>query len=109
MLADSGEVKHRPSIDTGKQGKHQPGHNNFIDGRSELIHPNPQRLVDDYAGSGQPVNNVTPGQPGYRERVNFGSIIGYYVDPSTNKRISTSNGIIHYGKDGVHIVPGRPQ
>ncbi|MGU3780328.1 polymorphic toxin type 50 domain-containing protein [Burkholderia metallica] len=77
-------------------------------GRSELSYPDPQKLVDDYAGTGQPANNVAPGQPGYRERVNFGKVIGNYVDPVTGEKTPTTNGIIHYSKDGVHIVPGRP-
>jgi hypothetical protein len=98
-----------PTVDTGKQGKHQPDHNNFIPGRSELTHPDPQQLVDDHVGTGQPANNVPAGQPGYRERVDFGSIIGNYVDPVTGEKTPTTNGIIHYSKDGVHIVPGRPQ
>uniref|UniRef100_UPI001640FF82 hemagglutinin repeat-containing protein n=1 Tax=Burkholderia gladioli TaxID=28095 RepID=UPI001640FF82 len=98
-----------PVIDDGKQGKHQPDHNNFIPGRSELSYPDPQKLVDDYAGTGQPANNVAPGQPGYRERVNFGKVIGNYVDPVTGEKLPTTNGIIHYSKDGVHIVPGRAQ
>ncbi|MBU9169421.1 hemagglutinin repeat-containing protein, partial [Burkholderia gladioli] len=97
-----------PVIDAGKQGKHQPDHNNFIPGRSELSYPDPQKLVDDYAGTGQPANNVAPGQPGYRERVNFGKVIGNYVDPVTGEKMPTTNGIVHYSKDGVHIVPGRP-
>ncbi|SDB88406.1 two-partner secretion domain-containing protein [Paraburkholderia lycopersici] len=107
-LATNGDSGDTPAIDAGKQGKHQPDHNNFIPGRSELTYPDPQKLVDDYAGSGQPANNVAPGQPGYRERVNFGTVIGNYVDPVTGESTPTTNGIIHYSKDGVHIVPGRP-
>ncbi|APD13316.1 hypothetical protein RO07_11760 [Pandoraea pulmonicola] len=97
-----------PTVDMGKQGKHQPDHNNFLPGRSELTYPDPQQLVDQYAGRGQPANNVSVGQPGYRERVNFGTPIGNYVDPVTGEKMSTTKGIIHYGKDGVHIVPSRP-
>ncbi len=107
-LATNGDGGDGPTIDAGKQGKHQPDHNNFILGRSELTYPDPQKLVDDFAGTGQPANNVAPGQPGYRERVNFGSVIGNYVDPVTGDQVPTTNGIIHYSKDGVHIVPGRP-
>ncbi|MGA3888367.1 hemagglutinin repeat-containing protein [Ralstonia nicotianae] len=97
-----------PEVDAGKQGKHQPGHNNFIQGRSELTYPDPQSLVDEHAGKGQPANNVPVGQAGSRERVDFGKIIGKYVDPVTGESIPTTKGIIHYGKDGVHIVPSRP-
>ncbi|TXC84870.1 polymorphic toxin type 50 domain-containing protein [Paraburkholderia azotifigens] len=95
-------------MNAGRQGKHQPDHNNFIPGRSELTYPDPQELVDHFAGTGQPANNVAPGQPRSRERVNFGSVIGNYVDPVTGDQVPTTNGIIHYRKDGVHIVPGRP-
>ncbi|WP_175527713.1 polymorphic toxin type 50 domain-containing protein [Marinobacterium iners] len=42
------------------------------------------------------------------ERVNFQENIGKYVDPSSGNSSSTTNGIIHYSKDGVHIVPARP-
>ncbi|WP_213233280.1 polymorphic toxin type 50 domain-containing protein [Caballeronia sp. NK8] len=97
-----------PTIEAGKQGKHQPGHNNFTSGKSELTYPDPQQLSNDFAGTGQPVNNVSPGQAGYRERVDFGTVIGNYVDPVTGQKTPTTNGIIHYSKDGVHIVPGRP-
>jgi filamentous hemagglutinin len=39
--------------------------------------------------------------------VNFGERIGTYIDEAGNAQ-STTNGIIHYGKDGIHIVPARP-
>ncbi|WP_395068026.1 polymorphic toxin type 50 domain-containing protein [Paraburkholderia silvatlantica] len=97
-----------PAIEEGKQGKHQPGHNNFTPGKSEFTYPDPQQLANDHAGTGQPANSVTPGAAGYRERVDFGTIIGNWVDPSTGQKTPTTNGIIHYSKDGVHIVPSRP-
>mgnify|MGYP001589317101 CR=1 FL=1 len=34
--------------------------------------------------------------------------IGKYVDTSTGKSVDTTVGILHYGKDGVHIVPAKP-
>lgn len=43
----------------------------------------------------------------YQERVVFGVVIGQYVDP-TGAATPTTAGIIHYSKDGIHIVPGRP-
>jgi filamentous hemagglutinin len=85
-----------------KQGKHIPGHNKFIPGRSPMTHDNPQKLVDQFAGTGQPVGAVPRGQPGFKERVDFGKIIGQVNGQPTTK------GIIHYGKDGVHIVPANP-
>lgn len=43
-----------------------------------------------------------------KERVDFGKVIGQYVDPNTGIVKETTIGIIHYGKKGAHIVPARP-
>ncbi|WP_081067143.1 polymorphic toxin type 50 domain-containing protein [Burkholderia multivorans] len=53
-----------------------------------------------YAGTGQPANNVAPGQPCYRERVSFGKVIGNYVGPAIGEKMPTTNDISHYSKDG---------
>lgn len=90
----------------GKQGKHIPGHNNFIPGRSELT-ADPAELAKS-AGTGDPVGSVPRGSPGFKERINFGKVIGNYVDPVTGKGTPTTNGIITYAKDGIHIIPARP-
>jgi len=97
-----------PTLHDGAQGKHIPGHNNYTPGRSPLTHPNPQKLWDDHAGKGQPVNNIPVGQPGSKERVDFGEKIGDYVDQNTKQSIPTTKGLIHYGKKGAHIVPAKP-
>jgi RHS repeat-associated protein len=89
------------------QGKHIPGHKNYQTGKSILTHPDPQGLLDQYAGTGNPLRG-TYGQPGYRERVNFGEVIGIYVDETTGARTPTTNGVIHYSGRGAHIVPARP-
>ncbi|QEU06469.1 polymorphic toxin type 50 domain-containing protein [Pseudomonas oryzihabitans] len=44
---------------------------------------------------------------GSKERVDFGRNIGFYIDAS-GASSPTSNGTIHYSKDGIHIVPARP-
>jgi len=59
-------------------------------------------LLDDFAGKGQPVGNVPRGQPGFKERVDFGQVIGEINGQPTTK------GIIHYSKDGAHLVPANP-
>lgn len=92
----------------GKQGKHIPGHKNFIAGRSELTHPDPQALVDRFAGQGIQAGKVSRGMPGFKERIDFGEVIGNYIDPVTGVSTPTTKGIIHYGADGVHIIPARP-
>ena len=98
-----------PTVDEGKQGKHQPDHPNFQPGKGELTHPDPQGLVDDHAGTGQQVGDKPVGEAGSKERVNFGEPIGTHVDGQTGQRQETTNGIIHYdSKGGAHIVPARP-
>ncbi|WP_418646900.1 RHS repeat-associated core domain-containing protein [Thauera butanivorans] len=95
----------RPEVNWGQQAKHFPGHNNYMPGKSTLT-ANPSKLADK-AGTGQQIGNVPVGSPGSKERVDFGENIGKYVDLNGSAS-ATSNGIIHYGKNGIHIVPARP-
>jgi filamentous hemagglutinin len=74
-----------------------------------LNHQNPQKLVDDYAGTGIRSGNNIPGSSGYQEIVDFKECIGYSIDRETGQKISTSWGKIHYSDKGVHIVPTRPR
>ena len=60
-----------------------------------------QRLVDNFAGTGEWIGIN-------KERVNFGEVIGLYVNPATNEAVDTTVGIIHYSKTGTHIVPAQP-
>jgi RHS repeat-associated protein len=96
----------RPAVNWRAQEKHFPGHNSFTKGRSELT-ADPRKLAV-HAGSGQPVGSVPRGQPGFRERVDFGETIGLYIDPATGVSTPTTRGILHYSKNGVHVVPARP-
>lgn len=66
-----------------------------------------RRTTPERAGSGQQIGNTPIGMPGSKERVNFGEPIGMYID-GTGVAKSTTNGIIHYSKEGIHIVPARP-
>jgi Bacterial toxin 50 len=96
-----------PTIHTGQQGKHVPGHPNFSPERSRIM-VDPKDLLE-YVGQGEPVGSIPRGQLGFRERVDFGRPIGEYVDRDGHAW-STSIGVIHHRRDGsVHIVPGRPQ
>ena len=90
------------TIHVGRQGKHIPGHNNYIPGRSPLTHRDPQGLLDQFGGKGQPIGRTPIGQPGSKERVDFGEVIGEINGQPTTR------GIIHYSKDGAHIVPANP-
>ncbi|WP_370353583.1 polymorphic toxin type 50 domain-containing protein [Kribbella sp. VKM Ac-2571] len=86
--------------------KHFPGHPNYLPGRSQLT-ANPEELVQ-YAGTGKQVGSVPRGQPGFKERIDFGYRIGITMSRE-GVGSPTTVGILHYRADGsVHIVPGRP-
>lgn len=96
-----------PKVNWGHQEKHFPGHPNFQVGRSTMT-ADPERLLQ-RAGTGEPVGKVTRGQPGFRERVDFGETIGTWVSRD-GTAADTSVGIIHYRMDGTaHIVPATPR
>jgi RHS repeat-associated protein len=95
-----------PPVNWVQQEKHFLGHDRYIAGRSELT-ADPQRLAQ-RAGTGQPLNDIPYGQPGFRERIDFGESIGTYVDQVTGIGTPTTRGIVHYGSRGFHVVPARP-
>lgn len=92
----------------GDQGKHIEGHNNYKpDVQRSILKADPHELAK-HAGTGQQVGPVPVGLPGSRERVDFGRFIGYRVIRGAGERIPTTKAIIHYAKDGIHIVPCDP-
>lgn len=105
-------------VDMGSQGKHIIGHNSYetlSDSRkatqSIWTHPHPEELIKKKIGEGKPTQHnldIELGNPGYKERVDFGEIIGEFVDRDTKKRYPTTNAVIHHSKTGVHAVPCRP-
>ena len=92
-----------------KQGKHVPGKHNYIPGRSIFEHSDPQKLIENFVGSGQRVNHVLPGKPGYKEIVDFGEYIGIWKSKDGKISFSTTRGTIHDSKNGCHIVPAEPK
>ena len=60
-----------------------------------------QKLLDEKAGTGDFVATN-------KEKVDFGTPIGQYVDPETSSKVETTIGVIHYTSDGAYIVPARP-
>jgi len=90
------------TIHPGQQGKHVPGDNNFIPGRSTLnTNIDPQQLLNGvHGGQYSVVGTGSRGQP----VVDFGKPIG--VDAATG--LPTQYGTIHSGKNGAHIVPTNP-
>ena len=92
----------------GKQGKHIKGHNNYIQGRSYLTisADRAQDLVNKYAGTGL-MRRDRKDRWTHKEIITADQYIGVVVDPVTGAEIPTKKFVIHYSKDGVHIVPGR--
>lgn len=60
-----------------------------------------QKLLDEKAGTGDLVASN-------KEKVDFGTPIGQYVDPETHSKLETTIGVIHYTADGAYIAPARP-
>ncbi|PAD92826.1 transposase [Shouchella clausii] len=60
-----------------------------------------QELLDEFAGKGTTVTKN-------KERVDFGEPIGKYYDRDTGNYVETTRGLIHYSKNGAHIVPSEP-
>lgn len=113
-------LKNRLAIEPNAQGKHIESHPHYLNElkqkgkntNSILNHPDPQGLIDRYAGTGSPsANNVkASGEPGYIETVDFKENIGFAVNKETGERTPTTWGKIHYDKqDRVHIVPVIPK
>lgn len=96
-------TKFSKKIHMGKQGKHIVGHANYQKGKSiiTISTDSLQALVYKLSGTGKALNQN-------KERIDFGVKIGKYVDEATGAAYDTTKGIIHYSKDGVHVVPARP-
>ncbi|WP_448012053.1 T7SS effector LXG polymorphic toxin [Bacillus pumilus] len=96
-------------VKPGAQEKHIPDAPNYkqevANGKTKSIfygdNKKAQELLDKFAGKGDMFTKN-------RERINFGQVIGKYYDHKSNTYVETTNGLIHYGKDGAHIVPARP-
>ncbi|NEJ06831.1 hypothetical protein ELH26_36930 [Rhizobium leguminosarum] len=50
-------------------------------------------MVDGHAGTGQQVGNIPVGKAGSKERVDFGKVIGSYVDPVTGEKYRRQRGL----------------
>lgn len=61
---------------------------------------------------GQKANGAIPCTPGYRERIEFSEVIGDFAlvkEDGLVEFIPTTRGILHYSKEGVHLVPSAPK
>ncbi len=91
------------TVNSEKQGRHIENSKNYIEGKSifDGSVEDAQKLVNDYAGTGEWIGTN-------KERVDFGKVIGKYINQATGEKSDTTRGIIHYSKTGTHIVPSRP-
>lgn len=98
------------NIESGKQGKHIKTHNNYIPGRSYLIitESEAQELVNRYAGT-EWIQRDGKGNWTHKEIITSDKMIGVVVNPVTGEETETRKFVIHYSKNGVHIVPSREE
>lgn len=100
-------------INWAKQNKHIPGKHNFIPGGGKIALESSEFevLVKERVGSGQRVVGEF-GTHGYKERIDFGKIIGEYalqIEGKPTQYIPTTKGIVVYARDGsVHVIPSAP-
>lgn len=100
-------------IQWDRQNKHIPGAHNFKTGKGTILIEKSEleTLIKENAGKGQRVAGPIF-EPNFKERVDFGKIIGEYALESKGKPtkyIPTTKGIIHYDKNGsAHVIPSDP-
>ncbi len=94
------------TIESGKQGKHIIGHNNYTLGRSYLFidEQEANRLVQKYAGTGE-IKRDSKGNWTNKEFIVTDNVIGIAIDPVTGEEFNTKRFAIMYSKKGTHIVP----
>ena len=107
--AGAGQNLSKTKIETGQQNKHIVGTNEYktAGGNRSILTADANSLTSKF-GTGQQVGNTQVGLPGSKERIDFGKNIGYYINPKTLEKTPTTVGIVHYSKNGAHIVPARP-
>ena len=90
-------------INREKQSKHIPGSPYYVLGKSIFLGTaqDAEQLIKQFGGKGEWIDPN-------RERVDFGKAIGVYVNYETGQEVITTKGIIHYSKNGAHIVPANP-
>ncbi|MBA3236861.1 MAG: hypothetical protein H0T62_00735 [Parachlamydiaceae bacterium] len=101
------------TIHWGKQNKHIPGSHNFEIGKGiiTLERNELEYIIKKYVGTGQRITGEV-GTSVYKERIDFGKVIGKYALESTGQPtqyLSTTKGIITHAKNGeVHLWPSDP-
>ena len=77
-------------INDGKQGKHIKGHNNYIEGRSDIIISSEkvQKLINKYAGTGMLIRTKN-GKWAKQEVITTNTLIGYDVNDISGAETAT--------------------
>ncbi len=108
-LFKNGKIK----IHWGNQDKHFLKTNNYEANNSyfTISKDKFEKLCVERAGTGESVNGAIMGQGGYRERIDFGEVVGMSITEETGYTpLPTTIGIFHYKENGFfHVVPGRPK
>jgi hypothetical protein len=94
------------TVETGKQGKHIVGHNNYKDNKSVLTIPieQVQEIVNKTAGTGRLLYTKNEERFTNKELIVYNSVVGK-VKNINGEWEETNKFTIHYAKNGVHIVP----
>lgn len=89
-----------------KQRVHNLEDDKYVEGKSyfNIILKEEQKLVNKYAGNGF-IPNTKKGELTNKEICTTDKIIGKYINKNLKKEVDTNSFVIHYSKDGVHIVP----
>ncbi len=90
-------------VNKEKQWKHIVGSPYYQEGKSVFYGTvdDADKLIKEFGGKGVMIGKD-------RERVDFGVVIGEYISLRDEKPMPTTIGIIHYSKNGAHIVPANP-
>ena len=96
-------TKKQPELNVDRQGKHDPSHRNYKNGKGELKIEDARKILKEYSGKGTKING------GQKEIIDTkGKYRGIYKD-QTGKSMPTSRFTIHYDSKGrAHIVPAHP-
>ncbi len=105
-----GTVELPLTIQEDKQGKHIKGHKNFTEDKSYLAVETvedgirfSQEIVEKYHGKGE-IQRYRNGDWKHTERITTNRVIGF-AQRFDGEWIATKSAMIHYSKNGTHIVP----
>jgi|GEM_PF-4940560 len=93
-------------VHEGKQGKHLIGHKNYTAGKSVLTE-DADKLFELYRYTGNAVS-TSKGRWAGKQLFVHETEIGTWYSEDGLQCANTTQGIIHYSKTGIHIVPARP-